>query len=364
LAGGAIVNTNNPGYSGSGFVDFMSTNGASLTLPLSGAPAGLQYLTVRYAAGGGDSTATSIFVDGVALPAVTFAGTVDWNTWTDSPPLLVSLASAGSSVRVVNGAGAPINVDYLSVTPFRGAFYEGESATLSGGATVMADHPRYTGRGFVDFKATSGASATFNVSAEAAGPHTVVLRYAAGEGTAVKGMQTNVNGALAPAVSYASTGSWNYWQSSEPQVVMLNAGENTIQLVNTTAPFMNVDSLTVLPGAQLPCVHESPSATIAPPVGTAPAGGGAATYTVTVTNLDAAACPAATFHLDAATLGLAATQVTFANNDVSIAPGASATMMLTVTVVAAPAATYPVSTWVTNGASSEAAIATAAIELH
>jgi hypothetical protein len=364
LAGGAVTNTDHPGYSGTGFVDFKSTNGANVSLPLTGSSPGLQYLTVRYAAGAGATSGTSIAVDGTALPAVTFPGTADWNTWADSPPMLVSLGAA-SAIKIANAGGPPINVDYVSLTPFRGAFYEAEGATLAGGATVMSDHPRYSGTGFVDFKATSGASVSFDVKAATAGPHTVIVRYGAGSGAPVTGVTLVVNGVQAPATTFASTGAWNIWQSSEPQVVTLNAGSNAVQLVNGAAPYLNVDSITVLPGAQLPCVRAVPSATIAPPLGSAPVTGGAATYTVTVTSRDSAACPATPFHLEAATLGLGGATFAFATNDVALAPGASATSALTVTSPAgASAATYAVSTWARNAASAEAAIATAGIELH
>ena len=111
--------------------------------------------------------------------------------------------------------GAAINVDFVSLTPFSGALYEGEKATLAGGAIVNADHPKYSGSGFLDFFHTDGASATFNVVAASAGAQKLVVRYASGQGNPVPGMQLYVNGVLSPMPPFAPTGSWRVWADSD-----------------------------------------------------------------------------------------------------------------------------------------------------
>jgi hypothetical protein len=229
VAGGAVFNSSNPGYSGTGFADFRSTSGASVTVTGSDGVAGPHYLSVHYAAGGGTSTTTALFVNNVSLPTVTFPGTTDWATWADSAPIKVTLNASSNAFKIVNNAGSPINVDYISLTPFTGALYEAENATLAGGTIVQTNHPRYSGSGFVDFVSTNGASAAFNVAAASSGPQNLVVHYAAGQGSPVTGMQLYVNGASVATPAYASTGSWKIWQDSDPYIVTLAAGNNTAQ---------------------------------------------------------------------------------------------------------------------------------------
>jgi hypothetical protein len=364
FGGGAVSSSDHPGFSGSGFCDFKGTNGANVRIPLHDVEAGLHYLTIRYAAGAGASSTTRVFVNDEALPLATLAGTGTWDAWADSPPLPVALKAGENAVQVTNEDGAPINVDYVSISPFQGSFLEGEGATLSGGAVVMSDHPRYTGAGFVDFKATDGASATFFVKARSAGPHSLIVRYAAGQGATVNGMKLYVNGQLAALGPFPATGSWRIWQNSDPQIITLVAGGNTLKFVNTSAPFMNIDAITVLPSAELPCLRALPSVSIAPPFGSVTTHGGKVSYTVRVHNDDSEACPSAVFHVEASALGLAGARVSFAGNDLTIAPGQDANIVLTVEVPAnASPATYLGYARVRNDPSAKSAIATFGVEV-
>jgi len=128
---------------------------------------------------------------------------------------------------------------------------QAEDAALSGGATVADNHPGYTGSGFVDGYWNQGATTTFTVNAEAAGPHDVTLRYGNGpdpfQGT--KTLSLSVNGTDAGQVTLATTGDWQTW-AEDTVSVDLQAGSNTITYARGSGDSgnVNLDRIAVTPG--------------------------------------------------------------------------------------------------------------------
>lgn len=112
--------------------------------------------------------------------------------------------------------------------------YEAEGATVSQGV-VEANHPGFSGTGFVNYDNVTGSSVQFTVSAASAGPATLVLGYANGT-TIDRPMDIAVNGSTVSAGrSFAGTGAWTTWTSTPPMTVNLNPGSNTIRATATTA---------------------------------------------------------------------------------------------------------------------------------
>ncbi|WP_235921452.1 discoidin domain-containing protein [Lentzea tibetensis] len=111
--------------------------------------------------------------------------------------------------------------------------YEAESGTITQGV-VESNHAGFSGTGFVNYDNAVGGAVEFKVTAAQAGPATLTLRFA--NGTAVnRPLDINVNGGLAAdEVAFAGTGAWTTWQSVTV-TVNLNAGENTIKAVATSA---------------------------------------------------------------------------------------------------------------------------------
>ena len=58
-------------------------------------------------------------------------------------------------------------------SPADQGYYEGEEATILGGASIAADHSKYSGSGFVANLTTVGSGVTFTVNAAQAGPQPV-----------------------------------------------------------------------------------------------------------------------------------------------------------------------------------------------
>ncbi len=90
-----------------------------------------------------------------------------------------------------------------------------------------------------------GAFAEFTVNSETARTATLGIRFANGATTGARSANFVVNGAMAGALSFESTGAWTTW-TTKTVTVPLNAGSNSIRLDPTTAAGLpNVDCLDV-----------------------------------------------------------------------------------------------------------------------
>ncbi|MEU8976061.1 PQQ-dependent sugar dehydrogenase [Streptomyces monashensis] len=138
--------------------------------------------------------------------------------------------------------------------------YQAEDALISQG-TVATNHTGYTGTGFVDYTNVKGSSVEFTVSAAAAGPASLTLRYANGTPTD-RPMDLAVNGTVAaPAVSFPATTDWNTWATRTVNV-QLKAGTNTIRATATTdngGPNLDRLSLAAATDTQAPTRPGQPS---------------------------------------------------------------------------------------------------------
>jgi fermentation-respiration switch protein FrsA (DUF1100 family) len=108
------IDSNNAGYSGSGFCNGASAVGAYCQFTVNATAGGTATLGVRYANGGGARPA-SLVVNGSTVATVSFEGTGAWTTWS-TKTLTAALNAGGNTVRLVptTAAGLP-NVDALDV---------------------------------------------------------------------------------------------------------------------------------------------------------------------------------------------------------------------------------------------------------
>ncbi|MBB5873302.1 hexosaminidase [Allocatelliglobosispora scoriae] len=111
--------------------------------------------------------------------------------------------------------------------------YEAENATISQGV-AEANHAGYSGTGFVNYDNATGSYVQWSITAAAAGPATLKLRFANGTMTN-RPMNILVNGVVvASGLAFAGTGNWDTWQTRDIAVT-LNAGANTVRATATTA---------------------------------------------------------------------------------------------------------------------------------
>jgi hypothetical protein len=180
----------------------------------------------------GESTTATFHV---ALPA-------------SAPTMAYRLVGTGN--LVLNGAPKTVSnsVDIIStcVTEMN---CEAEDGTLVSGACYKADHPGYTGSGFVACYDTTASGRGFSqkFSVTAAGAYTLDLRYSAGhDGPNPNGNRTatlTANGS-SQQISLPPTTNWNTW-SVATVTVQLAAGTNTVSIIKGSADngWFNMDHL-------------------------------------------------------------------------------------------------------------------------
>ncbi|GAA3595244.1 CBM35 domain-containing protein [Kribbella ginsengisoli] len=255
LAGGAVVQTDHAGYSGSGFVGGF-TDGNKGTAAVTAAvniPTAASYdLSLRYANGTGSAKTLSLYRAGTKVQQLTLPASANWDSWSDLHTTLSLPAGSNQlSYRFDSADSGNVNLDKLTVTDVPGApagALEAESATLSGGAVVATDHPGYTGSGFVGgyTDANKGnAATTFTVSSSMAGDSAVSLRYANGTGVAMT-LSLYANAVKVRQISLPPTANWDTWGTAS-EAVPLTAGTNSVAYKFDTLDTgnVNLDNITV-----------------------------------------------------------------------------------------------------------------------
>ncbi|MEV6417309.1 TIM-barrel domain-containing protein [Kribbella sp. NPDC051718] len=110
---GTTVNTDHPGYTGTGFVDGFETAGDAVQVDTNAAVTGSHVIKLRYANGAATTATRTIQVDGVSVGSVNLPTTGNWDTW-GTATLTTSLTAGKRVVKVVYGSGG-INLDNISV---------------------------------------------------------------------------------------------------------------------------------------------------------------------------------------------------------------------------------------------------------
>jgi exo-1,4-beta-D-glucosaminidase len=152
------------------------------------------------------------------------------------------------TVRARDAAGnpSPLSNQITATTGGTGTpvDYQAENAVIGQGV-VESNHAGYTGTGFVNYDNVVGSSVEWTVTAAAAGPVDVVVRYANGT-TANRPMTFSVNGTTGPtSVAFNGTGAWTTWTTATVRLNLV-AGTNKIKAVATTANGgPNVDKITL-----------------------------------------------------------------------------------------------------------------------
>jgi hypothetical protein len=108
---------------------------------------------------------------------------------------------------------------------------------------VAKNNGGYTGKGYIDFQASSGEPLNWLIQTKTAGKHTLIFRYALTDGS--RPLQLKVNGkVIIKALPFASTGSWTNWKALTT-TASLKAGVNDIRLESTGSSGPNIDNLTI-----------------------------------------------------------------------------------------------------------------------
>ena len=119
LSGGAEVNTNHTGYSGTGFVDgYNMVTGASTKFTVNVSSAGSKTVDLRYSAGFMTCTNIDLYVNGTKIKTITCPKTSNWDTWSDETETL-SLNNGSNTIEYRSNSNQTnncINLDYITVS--------------------------------------------------------------------------------------------------------------------------------------------------------------------------------------------------------------------------------------------------------
>jgi hypothetical protein len=173
-SGGAAINTNHPGYTGTGFVDgYFNSATAQTAFTVSASAAGSATITLRYSAGNGTSTNTGLYVNGTKIKNISCTGTANWDTWA-SQTETVSLNTGNNTIayKAETSSGNSINLDNIVVQSTAITYSLTVLAGPGGTRTAPATSPTVVNQGvattiaaapavgyvFLNWTVTSGAA--------------------------------------------------------------------------------------------------------------------------------------------------------------------------------------------------------------
>ncbi|WP_202076567.1 pectate lyase [Caldalkalibacillus salinus] len=227
---GIIVDDKHPGYTGTGFIDFVpNAPGGYIEWQVEVPEDGAFTLAFRYAHGKPDNRYAEVSVNGeVVTPELDFHSTGDFINY-EYVHTTAQLQAGDNTVRLT--ALAPeggANLDHLYVYQPFDETYEAEEATGEG-IIVDNKHPGYTGTGFVDYVPNApGGYIEWTVDIPSEGEYTLEFRYAHG-GTDNRKKDIRVNDEMViNDLDFTPTGDWTQWHTSATQVA-LPAGEVLIR---------------------------------------------------------------------------------------------------------------------------------------
>ncbi len=120
--------------------------------------------------------------------------------------------------------------------------FEAEDAGRKG-PTLAKNNGGYTGKGFVDFQASTDEHLNWIIQTKKASECSLSFRYALAGGN--RPLQLKVNGkVISKALPFISTGSWTSW-STLAATATIKIGANDIRLESTGASGPNIDNLTI-----------------------------------------------------------------------------------------------------------------------
>jgi hypothetical protein len=117
LSGGAKVNMDHTGYSGTGFVDGYWTQGATTSFTVNVASAGNRDVTLKYANANGSASTISVYVNGTKIRQSSLPNLANWDTWGNKVEAL-NLNAGSNTIAYKYDAGdtGNINLDQITIS--------------------------------------------------------------------------------------------------------------------------------------------------------------------------------------------------------------------------------------------------------
>jgi hypothetical protein len=243
LSGSGIsINTDAPGFEGTGFVGPFSQAGDQVAVTFPNVAAGTYSLNIRYQSGTQQNT---VVVNGVSQ-SETFPDT--GGAWAIKTISGVSLAQGANVVAIAKDWGA-ISIDYIEIAGGGGTTamkLQAETGSISGtGVAVTADVPGYEGTGLVGPFSDAGDQLSLSFANVTAGRYDINLRYNNG---AFQANSVVINGA-ARSEGFPASGAG--WAILTIPGVSLQAGTNVISMVKEWG-WTSLDYVEIVPAATRP----------------------------------------------------------------------------------------------------------------
>lgn len=245
--GNAKVDTDHPGFSGTGFVGGLWISESSLTYNVNAANAGNYSVKTRYSLGFGDGIDRnlSLYVNDKKIKQVEFFDLKSWDKWADRyDNVFLKEGSNTITFRYDDGDSGNVNLDYITVTEAATWHYEAENAETTGSkdAKIVQANDGNTGFGYVNGLSKANSSVEFSVNIENAASYDVKLRYA--NPTEGKSLALYLNGTYVKDVSLPVTGGSNVW-AEQLETLNLIEGKNTITYRCNTdgSGIINIDNI-------------------------------------------------------------------------------------------------------------------------
>ena len=229
-SGNAKMDTDHPGYSGTGFVGGLWISESSITYNVNVANAGSYSIKSRYSLGFGDSIdrTLSLYVNGKKIKQIEFFDLKSWDSWADRyDNVFLKEGNNTITYKYDNGDTGNVNLDYITVTEATTWSYEAESARTTGSkdAKIVQAQDGNTGIGYVNGLSKANSSVEYSVNVENAASYDVKLRYA--NETAGKTLALYLNGVKVKDIPLQVTGGPAVW-NEQLETLNLKEGKNTI----------------------------------------------------------------------------------------------------------------------------------------
>jgi hypothetical protein len=114
LSGGAILESTNGGYNGTGYVNFPLNGGICSMTGLDGGSGGAKTLVIRYA-NGSTSSRTGLLVVNGANTGITFPATGAWTTWTTMSVAITLNSGTGNTIELRSTGSDLANIDEIRI---------------------------------------------------------------------------------------------------------------------------------------------------------------------------------------------------------------------------------------------------------
>ncbi len=239
-----VIATNQAGFTGTGFGDYINATGDFIEWTLDKPGGGLANIKFRYANGASINRPLKLEVNGqVVKSSISFPPTGAWTKWS-LISTSINLISGINKIRLTAIGYSGANIDHLTWSeevPTSSGLLEAELAVLNK-VVKASNQAGFTGTGFGDYINATGDYIEWTLDKPGGGLTALKFRYANGS-SADRPLKLEVNGQVVKyTMSFLPTGAWTNWSSASVNANLIS-GLNKIRLTAIGYSGANMDHL-------------------------------------------------------------------------------------------------------------------------